>query len=130
VHDLAIRHSKRRRQAELARYSAPSAISVRDPVAFAYPAPSSAGTRVRGRTGNWNDGFLPSNYQGVLLRSEGDAILHLSNPSGVTPEMQRADLDLIRELNRGHLARTGDQEIAMRVESHELAFRMQHPRRT
>ena len=98
-------------------------------MAFAYRAPSSAGTRIRGSTGNWNDGFLPSNYKGVLLRSEGDTILHLSNPSGVTPEMQRADLDLIRELNREHLARTADQEIAVRVKSYELAFRMQHRRR-
>ena len=83
------------------------------------------GSSTQGSTGNWTNGFLPSNYQGVLLRSEGDAILHLSNPSGVTPDMQRADLDLIRELNREHLARTGDQEIAARIESYELAFRMQ-----
>ncbi len=83
------------------------------------------GSSTQGSTGNWTNGFLPSNYQGVLLRSEGDAILHLSNPSGVTSDMQRADLDLIRELNREHLARTGDQEIAARIESYELAFRMQ-----
>ena len=83
------------------------------------------GSSTQGSTGNWTNGFLPSNYQGVLLRSKGDAILHLSNPAGVTPEMQRADLDLIRELNREQLARTGDQEIASRIASYELAFRMQ-----
>ena len=83
------------------------------------------GSSTQGSTGNWTNGFLPSNYQGVLLRSEGDAILHLSNPPGVTPDMQRADLDLIRELNREQLARTGDQEIASRIASYELAFRMQ-----
>ena len=83
------------------------------------------GSSTQGSTGNWTNGFLPSNYQGVLLRSKGDAILHLSNPAGITPEMQRADLDLIRELNREQLARTGDQEIASRIASYELAFRMQ-----
>jgi len=83
------------------------------------------GSSTQGSTGNWTNGFLPSNYQGVLLRSEGDAILHLSNPAGVTSDMQRADLDLIRELNLEQLARTGDQEIAARVASYELAFRMQ-----
>lgn len=83
------------------------------------------GSSTQGSTGNWTNGFLPSNYQGVLLRSEGDPILHLSNPAGITPDMQRADLDLIRELNREQLARTGDQEIAARIASYELAFRMQ-----
>ena len=83
------------------------------------------GSSTQGSTGNWTNGFLPSNYQGVLLRSEGDAILHLSNPAGVTSDMQRADLDLIRELNLEQLARTGDREIAARVASYELAFRMQ-----
>ncbi len=83
------------------------------------------GSSTQGSTGNWSNGFLPSNYQGVLLRSEGDAILHLSNPAGITPDMQREDLDLIRELNRKQLARTGDQEIAARIASYELAFRMQ-----
>lgn len=83
------------------------------------------GSSTQGSTGNWTNGFLPSNYQGVLLRSEGDAILHLSNPAGVTSDMQRADLDLIRELNLEQLARTGDQEIAARIASYELAFRMQ-----
>lgn len=83
------------------------------------------GSSTQGSTGNWTNGFLPSNYQGVLLRSRGDAILHLSNPSGVTETMQRRDLDLIRELNRTQLERTGDQEIAARIAAYELAFRMQ-----
>jgi len=83
------------------------------------------GSSTQGSTGNWANGFLPSNYQGVLLRSEGDAILHLSNPAGVTSDMQRTDLDLIRELNLEQLARTGDREIAARIASYELAFRMQ-----
>ena len=83
------------------------------------------GSSTQGSIGNWSNGFLPSNYQGVLLRSQGDAILHLSNPDGVTPAMQRKDLEMIRELNREQLERTGDAEIASRMAAYELAFRMQ-----
>ncbi len=83
------------------------------------------GSSTQGSTGNWSNGFLPSNYQGVLLRSEGDPILHLSNPAGVTPDLQRLDLDMIRDLNRMQAARTGDPEIAARIAAYELAFRMQ-----
>ncbi len=83
------------------------------------------GSSTQGSTGNWTNGFLPSNYQGVLLRSQGDPILHLSNPDGFTKEMQRQDLDMIRHLNQEHLDQTGDAEIASRIGAYELAFRMQ-----
>lgn len=83
------------------------------------------GSSTQGSTGNWSNGFLPSNYQGVLLRSQGDPILHLSNPPGVTAEMQRRDLDMIRQLNQEQFERTGDTEIAARIGAYELAFRMQ-----
>ena len=83
------------------------------------------GSSTQGSTGNWSNGFLPSNYQGVLLRSEGDPILHLSNPAGITSEMQRQDLEMIRALNRQQAERTGDREIASRIAAYELAFRMQ-----
>ena len=83
------------------------------------------GSSTQGSTGNWSNGFLPSTYQGVMFRSEGDPILHLSNPKGVSGAMQRRDLDMIRELNQAHLERTGDQEIASRIAAYELAFRMQ-----
>ena len=83
------------------------------------------GSSTQGSTGNWTNGFLPSNYQGVLLRNQGDPILHLSNPGGVTPSMQRQDLDMIRQLNQEQLERTGDAEIASRIGAYELAFRMQ-----
>ena len=83
------------------------------------------GSSTQGSTGNWSNGFLPSNYQGVLLRSEGDPILHLSNPPGVSDEMQRRDLQMIRDLNRDQADRTGDSEIAARIAAYELAFRMQ-----
>lgn len=83
------------------------------------------GSSTQGSTGNWTNGFLPSNYQGVLLRSSGDAILHLSNPPAITAAMQREDLDLIRALNARQLAESGDPAIAARIQAYELAFRMQ-----
>lgn len=83
------------------------------------------GSATQGSTGNWTNGFLPSNYRGVMLRSEGSPILHLANPDGVTTAMQQRDLEMIRELNRDQIERTGDAEIASRIEAYELAFRMQ-----
>ena len=73
----------------------------------------------------WSNGFLPSAYQGTRFRSVGDPILYVSNHEGITSELQRARLDTIRQLNEERLARTGDNEIAARIESYELAFRMQ-----
>ena len=74
---------------------------------------------------NWTSGFLPSTYQGVNFRSTGDPILYLPNPPGVSERTQRARLDAIRNLNEAHLEQTGDREIATRIQSYELAFRMQ-----
>jgi len=74
---------------------------------------------------NWSSGFLPSTYQGVVFRSSGDPVLYLSNPAGVTREMQRTGLDALKDLNEEHYAETGDLEIASRISSYELAFRMQ-----
>ena len=76
-------------------------------------------------TANWSSGFLPSTYQGVVFRSSGDPVLYLSNPPGVTTGMQRASLDALKDLNEEHYAQTGDVEIASRIASYELAFRMQ-----
>jgi len=84
-----------------------------------------SGVGTSGGTSNWSSGFLPSTYQGVVLRSSGDPVLYLSNPPGVTREMQRSGLDLLKDLNEEHLAQTGDLEIASRISSYELAFRMQ-----
>ncbi len=84
-----------------------------------------SGVGTSGGTSNWSSGFLPSTYQGVVLRSSGDPVLYLSNPPGVTREMQRSGLDVLKDLNEEHLARTGDTEIASRISSYELAFRMQ-----
>ena len=73
----------------------------------------------------WGNGFLPSSYQGVQLRSEGDPVLFLSNPEGVSPGDRRATLDLLQRLNRLRLNETGDEEISARIASYEMAYRMQ-----
>ncbi|MBL8232544.1 MAG: DUF1501 domain-containing protein [Bryobacterales bacterium] len=73
----------------------------------------------------WGSGFLPTVYQGVQFRGSGDPVLYLSNPKGVDNEMQRDSLDSIKRLNEMHLQRTGDPEIATRINSFEMAFRMQ-----
>ena len=73
----------------------------------------------------WSSGFLPSVHQGVEFRRQGDPVLFLSNPEGVSAESRRRSLDLIGDLNRAHEADTGDPEIATRISSYELAYRMQ-----
>jgi hypothetical protein len=73
----------------------------------------------------WGSGFLPSVYQGVQFRSSGDPVLYLSNPPGVDDELQRDSLDSIKRLNEMRTGITGDPEIATRINSFEMAFRMQ-----
>ncbi len=78
-----------------------------------------------GGASNWGAGFLPSVHQGVLFRSVGDPVLYLSNPKGVDEQIQRDSLDVIKRLNQKHLDVVGDPEIATRINSFELAHRMQ-----
>ena len=85
----------------------------------------SSGVGTSGGESNFSSGFLPSTYQGVMFRTGNDPIVYLSNPAGVTPQAQRGTLDAVRELNQEHLTATGDEEIASRIASYELAFRMQ-----
>jgi len=73
----------------------------------------------------WGSGFLPTQYQGVEFRSKGDPVLFLSNPEGVSAETRRRSLDLIRDLNKEHQVDVGDPEIATRIASYELSYRMQ-----
>ncbi len=73
----------------------------------------------------WGNGFLPSVYQGVQFRSQGDAILFVSNPPGHDRRMQREAINVINELNRQHEQLVGDPEIASRISAYEMAFRMQ-----
>ncbi len=73
----------------------------------------------------WSNGFMPSTYRGVRFRNSGDLILHLSRPAGISTETQRARLDVLGDLNHLHQQSTGDAEIASRIASYEMAFRMQ-----
>src|ERR1700689_4695467 len=73
----------------------------------------------------WGSGFLPTVYQGVQFRSSGDPVLYLSNPAGVDEQLQRDSLASIRRLNEMRLGVTGDPEISTRINSFEMAFRMQ-----
>lgn len=86
---------------------------------------SDSGKGIDGGSTLWTNGFLPSEYRGVTFRNSGDAVLYLSNPPGVSRDSQRARLDAIGDLNRMRLEETGDVEIASRISSYELAFRMQ-----
>ncbi len=78
-----------------------------------------------GGASNWGAGFLPSVHQGVMFRSVGDPVLYLSNPKGVDQKIQRDTLDTIKRLNERRLDVVGDPEIATRINSFELAHRMQ-----
>jgi hypothetical protein len=81
---------------------------------------------VLGGPKNWSSGFLPASYQGTLFRREGAPILDLAPPNSIGGEQQRGRLDLLRSLNR-HFgdARPEDTELEARLNSYELAYRMQ-----
>lgn len=73
----------------------------------------------------WGPGFLPAEHQGMLMRSQGDPVLYLSNPAGVRREDRRAQLDALGALNEGQYEHFGDPEVLSRIRQHEMAFRMQ-----
>ena len=73
----------------------------------------------------WGNGFLSANYQGVQLRSQGDPVLYVSNPPGLSGTGRRQLIDAMQELNRRQLGALGDPQIATHIENYELAFRMQ-----
>jgi uncharacterized protein (DUF1501 family) len=79
----------------------------------------------RGGATNWASGFLPTSYQGVPLRSQGPPILFLDNPAGIDAAAQRGFTQTVNDLNRMRLAAVGDAEIATRISSYEMAYRMQ-----
>ena len=78
-----------------------------------------------GGNSNWGSGFLPTVHQGVQFRSGAEPVLFLANPKGVDATLQRDSLDTLRELNTMRLESVGDPEIATRINSFEMAFRMQ-----
>lgn len=73
----------------------------------------------------WSSGFLPSVYQGVEFRSQGDAVLYVTDPDGVSREVRRDTLDALRDLNMLKLKDALDPEIETRIAQYELAYRMQ-----
>jgi hypothetical protein len=80
----------------------------------------------QGGAANWGNGFLPAHYQGTALRASGSPILDLKPPPGIDAEHQRANLDLLGQLNRRHAEQhRWHQELSARLDNYELAFRMQ-----
>ncbi len=73
----------------------------------------------------WSSGFLPTQHQGVEFRSQGDPVLFLSDPEGMSRRSRRLSLDAIRDLNRMQLEQVGDPEIATRIAAFEMAYKMQ-----
>jgi hypothetical protein len=85
-------------------------------------------TSAKGTSGgasNYGAGFLPTVYGGIPLRSGGDPVLYLSNPPGIDRRTQRASLDALNRLNSLSLRSVGDPEIAARIESYEMAYKLQ-----
>ena len=86
---------------------------------------ASGGKSPDGGASLWGSGFLPTVYQGVQCRSQGDPVLYLSNPDGMSSSVRRDSLDALRDLNRMQLGQTGDPETQTRISQYELAYRMQ-----
>jgi hypothetical protein len=85
----------------------------------------SSGVQPNGGKSSFGSGFLPSVYQGVQCRSQGDPVLYASDPSGMDRSMRRASLDALRDLNEIQEQEFGHPETATRIAQYELAYRMQ-----
>jgi len=85
----------------------------------------STGSGISGGAANWGSGFLPSLYSGCRFRNQGDPILNVTSPEGIDAKLQRDTLDLLGDLNRRRLEQEGDPEIATRIASYEMAYRLQ-----
>jgi hypothetical protein len=95
----------------------PAFVAMSDPLGRGLP---------KGYAQNWGAGFLPSVYQGTWLSPTGEPIDNLKPPPEMSDDQQRAQLELLAKLNAGHLARhPHEEEFAARIESFELAYRMQ-----
>ncbi|MEE2642154.1 MAG: DUF1501 domain-containing protein [Planctomycetota bacterium] len=84
-----------------------------------------SGGSLSGGAAMWGSGFLSSVHQGVPFRSQGDPILHVSNPQGIDRQVQRDTIDLVNSLNRKRMGLVGDPEIQTRINAFETAYRMQ-----
>lgn len=85
----------------------------------------SSGVQPNGGQNSYGSGFLPSVYQGVQCRSQGDPVLYVSDPPGIDRDLRRSSLDAIRDLNGLQAERWGHPETLTRIAQYELAFRMQ-----
>jgi Protein of unknown function (DUF1501) len=85
----------------------------------------SSGVQPNGGKSSFGSGFLPSVYQGVQCRSQGDPVLYASDPSGMDRPLRRASLDALRDLNEIQERELGHPETATRIAQYELAYRMQ-----
>jgi hypothetical protein len=85
----------------------------------------SGGKTPDGGASLWGSGFLPTVYQGVQCRSQGDPVLYVSNPPGMSREIRRQSLDALRDLNQMQVKQVGDPETLTRISQYELAYRMQ-----
>lgn len=75
---------------------------------------------------NWSSGYMPAHYEGTIFRSQGTPILDLARPAEMTEAGQRHLLDTLRDYNEAHVSRHGgNQALASRIASYELAFKMQ-----
>ena len=79
----------------------------------------------RGGSVNWGSGFLPTTFQGVPFRGNGEPILNLGTPQTVSAGSQQRTIDAVRQMNLKRLVETGDPEIGTRIASYEMAFKMQ-----
>jgi len=79
----------------------------------------------RGGSALWSSGFLPTNYQGVPFRGQGDPILNLESPAGFNQSAQREFTDAVRNMNQARFDVVGDPEIQTRISAYEMAYRMQ-----
>ena len=73
----------------------------------------------------WGSGFLPSVYQGVQCRSQGDPVLYVSDPKGITRDIRKGSIETINAINQAQYNDVGDPEILSRIAQYEMAFRMQ-----
>ncbi len=73
----------------------------------------------------WGAGYLPSVYQGVQCRSQGDPVLYLGDPAGISRPLRRSSLDALENINRKIAEEVGDPETVTRISQYEMAFRMQ-----
>lgn len=93
-----------------------------------FVAMSSRGT---GKTGQpiydrlWGSGFLPAKYQGVKFRNQGQPVLDIADPPGVSRDLRRKMIDVVNQLNEIKFAQAGDAQIQTRIAQYELAYRMQ-----